>query len=97
MQFGWLTGLFGDYPVARSIHLAAMIAIALFIVVHVGTGQAHFACALLYEVAELRGRRKPKFRPSWHAALAFLYAAEAAARFRWRDGTAVILNDKSGL
>jgi thiosulfate reductase cytochrome b subunit len=35
VQLGWLTGLFGDYPVARHIHLAAMIAIALFIVVHV--------------------------------------------------------------
>jgi len=35
VQLGWLTGLFGDYPVARGIHLAAMIAIALFIVVHV--------------------------------------------------------------
>jgi len=35
VQLGWLTDLFGDYPVARGIHLAAMIAIALFIVVHI--------------------------------------------------------------
>jgi thiosulfate reductase cytochrome b subunit len=35
VQLGWLTGLFGDYPVARGVHLAAMIAIALFVVVHV--------------------------------------------------------------
>jgi thiosulfate reductase cytochrome b subunit len=34
VQLGWLTGLFGGYPVARGIHLAAMICIALFIVVH---------------------------------------------------------------
>jgi thiosulfate reductase cytochrome b subunit len=34
VQLGWLTDLFGDYPVARSIHLAAMICIALFLIVH---------------------------------------------------------------
>jgi thiosulfate reductase cytochrome b subunit len=34
VQLGWLTGLFGGYPVARFIHLAAMICIALFIIVH---------------------------------------------------------------
>ena len=34
VQLGWLTDLFGGYPVARGIHLAAMIGIALFIVVH---------------------------------------------------------------
>jgi thiosulfate reductase cytochrome b subunit len=34
VQLGWLADLFGDYPVARSIHLAAMICIALFLVVH---------------------------------------------------------------
>jgi thiosulfate reductase cytochrome b subunit len=35
VQLGWLTGLFGGYDIARGIHLAAMIGIALFIVVHV--------------------------------------------------------------
>ncbi len=35
VQLGWLCGLFGGYPLARHIHLAAMIAIALFLVVHV--------------------------------------------------------------
>jgi thiosulfate reductase cytochrome b subunit len=34
VQFGWLTNLFGGYPFARGIHLAAMIGIALFVVVH---------------------------------------------------------------
>jgi thiosulfate reductase cytochrome b subunit len=34
VQLGWLTSLFGGYPIARGIHLAAMIGIALFIVVH---------------------------------------------------------------
>ena len=35
VQFGWLTGLFGGYPVARGIHLAAMAVIAAFVVLHV--------------------------------------------------------------
>ena len=34
VQLGWLTNLFGGYPLARGIHLAAMIGIALFVVVH---------------------------------------------------------------
>jgi thiosulfate reductase cytochrome b subunit len=34
VQLGWLTDLFGGYPVARGIHLALMIGIALFVVVH---------------------------------------------------------------
>jgi thiosulfate reductase cytochrome b subunit len=34
VQLGWLTGLFGGYPVARGIHLAAMIGIALFVAIH---------------------------------------------------------------
>jgi thiosulfate reductase cytochrome b subunit len=34
VQLSWLTDLFGGYPVARGIHLAAMICIALFIIVH---------------------------------------------------------------
>ena len=34
VQLGWLTDLFGGYPVARLIHLAAMICIALFLIVH---------------------------------------------------------------
>lgn len=35
VQFGWLTGLFGGYPVARLIHLGAMACIAAFVVLHV--------------------------------------------------------------
>jgi thiosulfate reductase cytochrome b subunit len=34
VRLGWLTDLFGGYPVARGIHLATMICIALFIIVH---------------------------------------------------------------
>ena len=34
VQLAWLTDLFGGYPVARSLHLAAMICIALFLIVH---------------------------------------------------------------
>jgi thiosulfate reductase cytochrome b subunit len=34
VQLGWLTDLLGGYPIARDIHLAAMIGIALFVVVH---------------------------------------------------------------
>ena len=35
VQFFWLSALFGGYPVARGIHLACMLAIAAFIVLHV--------------------------------------------------------------
>jgi thiosulfate reductase cytochrome b subunit len=35
VQLGWLTGVFGGYPVARLIHLGAMLAIAAFVVLHV--------------------------------------------------------------
>jgi thiosulfate reductase cytochrome b subunit len=34
VQLGWLTDLFGGYPFARGIHLAAMIGIAPFVVIH---------------------------------------------------------------
>ena len=34
VQLGWLTDLFGGYPIARGIHLAAMICIVLFLIVH---------------------------------------------------------------
>jgi thiosulfate reductase cytochrome b subunit len=34
VQLGWLTDLFGGYPVARGIHLVAMICITLFLIVH---------------------------------------------------------------
>jgi thiosulfate reductase cytochrome b subunit len=35
VQFGWLAGLFGGYPLARHVHLAIMFGIAAFVVVHV--------------------------------------------------------------
>jgi thiosulfate reductase cytochrome b subunit len=34
VQLSWLTNLFGGYRVTRGLHLAAMICIALFVVVH---------------------------------------------------------------
>jgi thiosulfate reductase cytochrome b subunit len=34
VQLGWLAGFFGGYPVARGIHLAMMLCIAGFLVVH---------------------------------------------------------------
>lgn len=34
VQLGWLADLFGGYPVARGMHLAAMIGIVLFLIVH---------------------------------------------------------------
>lgn len=34
VQLGWLTGLFGGYPVARGIHLAMMFCIVTFLAVH---------------------------------------------------------------
>ncbi len=34
VQLGWITELFGGYPLARNIHLAAMIGIVLFLAVH---------------------------------------------------------------
>ena len=34
VQLGWLTGLFGGYPIARGIHLAMMFCILAFVAVH---------------------------------------------------------------
>jgi thiosulfate reductase cytochrome b subunit len=34
VQLGWLTGLFGGYPVARTIHLALMALIIGFLIIH---------------------------------------------------------------
>jgi thiosulfate reductase cytochrome b subunit len=34
VQLGWITDLFGGFPIARNIHLAAMIGIVLFLAVH---------------------------------------------------------------
>ena len=34
VQLAWLTDLFGGFPIARGIHLATMIGIVLFLVVH---------------------------------------------------------------
>jgi thiosulfate reductase cytochrome b subunit len=34
VQLGWITDLLGGYPIARGLHLAAMIGIVLFLLVH---------------------------------------------------------------
>lgn len=34
VQLGWITALFGGFPVARHIHLAGMIGIVLFLAIH---------------------------------------------------------------
>jgi thiosulfate reductase cytochrome b subunit len=34
VQLGWITDLFGGFPIARNIHLAGMIGLVLFLVVH---------------------------------------------------------------
>jgi thiosulfate reductase cytochrome b subunit len=34
VQLGWLTGLFGGYPVARAIHLTMMALIVGFLIIH---------------------------------------------------------------
>jgi thiosulfate reductase cytochrome b subunit len=34
VQLGWLTELFGGYPIARNIHLALMFCVLAFLVVH---------------------------------------------------------------
>src|SRR5258707_13164805 len=40
-QLGWLAGLFGDYPIARGIHLAIMFGIVAFVLVHEGDDAEH--------------------------------------------------------
>jgi thiosulfate reductase cytochrome b subunit len=50
VQLGWLTDLFGSFPLARNIHLAAMIGIVLFLVVHL-TLVAIFPSTLVAMVA----------------------------------------------
>jgi thiosulfate reductase cytochrome b subunit len=34
VQLGWITNLLGGFPIARSIHLAGMIGIVLFLIIH---------------------------------------------------------------
>jgi thiosulfate reductase cytochrome b subunit len=41
VQLGWLTGLFGGYPIARGIHLAIMFGIVAFVLVHVAMVVLH--------------------------------------------------------
>ena len=35
VQFGWLAGFFGGYPIARGIHLTMMLLLVAFVVLHV--------------------------------------------------------------
>jgi thiosulfate reductase cytochrome b subunit len=41
VQLGWLTVLFGGYPIARGIHLATMFGIVAFVLVHVAMVVLH--------------------------------------------------------
>ena len=41
VQFGWLAGLFGGYPIARGIHLTIMFGIVAFVLVHVALVAIH--------------------------------------------------------
>ena len=41
VQFGWLAGLFGGYPIARGIHLTGMFCIVAFVLVHVAMVAIH--------------------------------------------------------
>ncbi len=41
VQFGWLAGLFGGYPIARGIHLTIMFGIVAFVLVHVAMVVIH--------------------------------------------------------
>jgi thiosulfate reductase cytochrome b subunit len=41
VQFGWIAGLFGGYPVARGLHLAIMLGIVAFVAVHVALVAIH--------------------------------------------------------
>jgi thiosulfate reductase cytochrome b subunit len=34
VQLGWITNLLGGFPIARNIHLAGMIGIVLFLIIH---------------------------------------------------------------
>jgi len=52
VQLGWLAGLFGGYPVARGIHLAMMLGIAGFLVLHLAL-VAFFPRTLVSMVAPL--------------------------------------------
>ncbi|GAB0114316.1 cytochrome b/b6 domain-containing protein [Acidisoma sp. C75] len=41
VQFGWLAGLFSGYPTARGIHLALMLGIGAFILLHLALVALH--------------------------------------------------------
>jgi thiosulfate reductase cytochrome b subunit len=41
VQFGWLAGLFGGYPIARGIHLTIMFGIVAFVLIHVALVAIH--------------------------------------------------------
>ena len=41
VQFSWLAGLFGGYPIARGIHLAIMFGIVAFVLVHIALVAVH--------------------------------------------------------
>jgi thiosulfate reductase cytochrome b subunit len=58
VQLGWLAGFFGGYPVARGIHLAMMLCIGGFLVVHLVL-VALFPRTLISMVAPLEVEDRP--------------------------------------
>jgi thiosulfate reductase cytochrome b subunit len=58
VQLGWLTGVFGGYPVARGIHLALMLCIVGFLVLHL-TLVALFPRTLISMIAPLEAEERP--------------------------------------
>lgn len=52
VQLGWIADLFGGFPIARNIHLAGMIGIVLFLLVHL-TLVAIFPSTLVAMVANV--------------------------------------------
>jgi thiosulfate reductase cytochrome b subunit len=59
VQLGWLAGLFGGYPIARGIHLAMMLLIVAFVVLHVIL-VALFPRTLASMIVGLRAQPEPK-------------------------------------
>ena len=57
VQLFWLSGLFGGYPVARTIHLVCMLVIASFVVLHVAL-VAMYPRTLVSMVAPVKAERE---------------------------------------
>lgn len=58
VQLGWLTGVFGGYPVARGIHLAMMLCIVGFLALHLAL-VALFPRTLVSMIAPIEAEEGP--------------------------------------